>query len=191
MSRRSIIVSGIVQGVGFRPFVYELAIRLGLFGFVRNRTGEVLIELEGEPHTLDRFLEELSSRPPPLARIERVTWNSMMPRGDRRFRIESSDFELAGQTFIAPDIATCEDCLRELFDPADRRHRYAFLNCTNCGPRLTIIREAPYDRERTTMAAFAMCAFCQAEYEDPRDRRYHAQPIACPLCGPRLEAIRN
>ena len=189
MDRRSIAVSGIVQGVGFRPFVYDLATRLGLHGFVKNRTGDVLIELEGETPSLDRFLAELTTRPPPLARIDGVRWVSGMPRGDPRFRIEASEVDRASPIFIAPDIATCDDCLRELFDPGDRRYRYPFLNCTNCGPRLTIIRGAPYDRERTTMAAFAMCAECRSEYEDPRDRRYHAQPIACPLCGPRLQAL--
>ncbi len=189
MDRRSIAVSGIVQGVGFRPFVYDLATRLGLHGFVRNRTGDVLIELEGESQSLDRFLAELTTRPPPLARIEGVRWAPGSPRGDPRFRIEPSEADRAGPIFIAPDIATCDDCLRELLDPGDRRYRYPFLNCTNCGPRLTIIRGAPYDRERTTMADFAMCPACRSEYEDPGDRRYHAQPIACPSCGPRLLAL--
>jgi hydrogenase maturation protein HypF len=189
MDRRLIAVSGVVQGVGFRPFVYDLATRLGLHGCVRNRTGDVLIELEGEPRSLDRFLAELTTRPPPLARLEGVRWVSHSPRGDPGFRIESSEFDRSGPIFVAPDIATCDDCLRELFDPADRRHRYPFLNCTNCGPRLTIIRGGPYDRDRTTMAAFAMCASCRSEYEDPGDRRYHDQPIACPSCGPRLQAL--
>jgi hydrogenase maturation protein HypF len=186
MDRRSITVSGIVQGVGFRPFVHELATRLGLRGFVRNRAGEVLVELEGSTPVLDRFLDELTTRPPPLARIDGVAWVPVPPRGDRHFRIEPSEGDRAGPVFIPPDIATCDDCLRELFDPGDRRYRYPFLNCTNCGPRLTIIRGVPYDRESTTMAGFAMCAACRAEYEDPGDRRYHAQPIACPRCGPRL-----
>ncbi len=189
MDRRSIAVSGIVQGVGFRPFIYDLATRLGLHGFVRNRTGDVLIELEGESGSLDRFLAELMTRPPPLARIDEVTWVPGLPRGDPNFRIEPSAVDRTGLIFIAPDIATCDDCLRELFDPGDRRYRYPFLNCTNCGPRLTIIKGVPYDRERTTMAAFAMCPACRAEYEDPVDRRYHAQPIACPSCGPRLQAL--
>ena len=186
MDRRTIAVSGIVQGIGFRPFVHDLATRLGLRGFVRNRTGDVLIEVEGEAPSLDRFLAELTTRPPPLARIDEVRWAPGRPRGDPHFRIEPSEVDRAGPIFLSPDIATCDDCLRELFDPGDRRHRYPFLNCTHCGPRLTIIRSAPYDRERTTMAAFAMCPDCRAEYDDPRDRRYHAQPIACPTCGPRL-----
>ena len=187
MDRRSIEVSGIVQGVGFRPFIYKLANELGLNGFVRNRTSDVLIELEGDTPSLDRFLAELTNRPPPLARIDGVKWIPGSPRGDRHFRIEPSEVDRSNSIFIAPDIATCDDCLRELFDPTDRRHRYPFLNCTNCGPRLTIIQGAPYDRERTTMAAFTMCAACRSEYEDPTDRRYHAQPIACPSCGPRLQ----
>jgi hydrogenase maturation protein HypF len=186
MDRRLIEVSGIVQGVGFRPFIYQLANQLGLHGFVRNQAGDVVIELEGEPPSLDRFLAELTIRPPPLARIDRMRWVSGLPQGDRHFRIEASEVNRAGSIFIAPDIATCDDCLRELFDPTDRRYRYPFLNCTNCGPRLTIIQGVPYDRERTTMAAFAMCPSCRSEYEDPTNRRYHAQPIACPTCGPRL-----
>lgn len=189
MHRRSIAISGIVQGVGFRPFVYDLATRFNLHGFVTNRAGGVLVEVEGEPQSLDRFLEELTSRPPPLARIDGVRWAPQPARGDPRFRIEPSRTGAGDQVFISPDVATCADCLRELFDPGDRRHGYPFLNCTNCGPRLTIIREAPYDRERTTMAPFAMCAKCRAEYDDPRDRRFHAQPTACADCGPRLQAL--
>jgi hydrogenase maturation protein HypF len=189
MDRRSIAISGIVQGVGFRPFVHDLASRLGLHGFVRNRAGDVVIEVEGEPRSLDRFLDELTTRPPPLARIDEVRWARRSPRGDPHFRIEPSQVDPDGAIFISPDVATCDDCLRELFDPRDRRYRYPFLNCTNCGPRLTIIRGAPYDRARTTMAAFAMCPACLAEYEDPRDRRFHAQPTACPSCGPRLRAL--
>jgi hydrogenase maturation protein HypF len=189
VDRRSITVSGIVQGVGFRPFVNDLAHRLDLAGFVKNRTGDVLIELEGESQSLDRFLDELTTRPPPLARIAGVEWVRDCPRGDRHFRIEPSEGSRTGPIFVSPDIATCDDCLRELFDPADRRYRYPFLNCTNCGPRLTIIQGAPYDRENTTMAGFAMCPSCRSEYEDPSDRRYHAQPTACAVCGPRLQVF--
>ncbi len=187
MDRRLIEVSGIVQGVGFRPFIYKLANQFGLNGFVRNRSGDVFIELEGDTPSLDQFLDELMTRPPPLARIDRVKWTAGSPRGDQQFRIEPSVVDWSSSIFVAPDIATCDDCLRELFDPTDRRYRYPFLNCTNCGPRLTIIKGAPYDRERTTMAAFAMCPACRSEYDDPTDRRYHAQPIACPSCGPRLQ----
>ena len=179
MERRAIEVRGIVQGVGFRPFVYNLAVRLRLGGFVRNQTGTLRIEIEGEPPELDRFLAELAERPPPLARIEHVSWEHIPPCGEAQFRIESSEADPAGVIFISPDVAVCADCLAELFDPADRRYGYPFLNCTNCGPRLTIITGAPYDRPRTTMAGFPMCAACRAEYDDPADRRFHAQPTAC------------
>ena len=189
MERRTIAVQGIVQGVGFRPFVYGLARRLALNGSVKNQTGGVLIEVEGETHSLDCFLTELAKRSPPLARIDHVSWERQTPRGEHRFRIESSDATSAGPIFVGPDVATCADCCAELFNPKDRRYHYPFLNCTNCGPRLTIIRGAPYDRERTTMASFPLCAACRAEYEDPTNRRFHAQPTACPACGPRLQAL--
>ena len=189
MDRRAIAVSGIVQGVGFRPFVHGLAARLGLNGFVQNQTGGVLIEVEGEVRSLERFLAELTQSPPPLAQIDTVSWASRLPRGGLGFRIEPSTADASGPIFASPDVATCDDCLAELFDPRDRRYRYPFLNCTHCGPRLTIIEGSPYDRERTTMRSFAMCAACRDEYEDPRDRRFHAQPIACPACGPRLQAL--
>ncbi len=189
MDRRAIAISGIVQGVGFRPFVYGLATDLRLNGFVRNSSGSVLIEVEGDPQNLDQFLNALASRPPPLARIDRLRWSVQPPRGDSTFRIERSQALDSGSIFISPDIATCNDCLRELFDPLDRRYRYPFLNCTNCGPRLTIITGSPYDRQRTSMASFAMCAHCRAEYDDPGDRRFHAQPTACPSCGPQLQLI--
>lgn len=189
MERRIIAVSGVVQGVGFRPFVYGLAKRLDLGGSVKNQGGSVLIEIEGDPTRLDRFLEELHSRPPPLARIDSLSWERQAPRGDDRFCIEPSDDGGTNSIFIGPDVATCDPCLAELFDPADRRYRYPFLNCTNCGPRLTIVTGAPYDRARTTMSSFPMCAACRAEYEDPGDRRFHAQPIACPACGPRLRLL--
>jgi hydrogenase maturation protein HypF len=187
MERRVIAIQGIVQGVGFRPFVYGLASRLRLGGFVKNHTGGVLIEVEGEAPSLDRFLAELSGQPPPLAQIDRLSWECRPPRGEQRFRIEGSQASAGAAVFIGPDVATCPDCLAELFDPADRRYLYPFLNCTNCGPRLTIIQGSPYDRERTTMAVFPMCAACRAEYEDPLNRRFHAQPTACAACGPWLE----
>ena len=193
MDRRAIAVSGIVQGVGFRPYVYGLASRLHLNGFIKNLTGGVLIEVEGEPGTLDDFLTELTAQPPPLAQIDAVHWSSRRPSGERSFRIEPSEADAAGAgagtVLIAPDVATCDDCLAELFDPRDRRYRYPFLNCTNCGPRLTIITGSPYDRSRTTMTRFPLCPACRAEYDDPADRRFHAQPIACPDCGPRLAAF--
>ena len=166
MERRSIVVEGVVQGVGFRPFVFGLASRLKLHGFVKNRTGDVLIEVEGETESLDHFLLELTSQLPPLAHIDRLSWDSQSARGDCDFRIEMSETDPGGPIFVSADVATCDLCLAELFNPLDRRYRYPFLNCTNCGPRLTIVTGAPYDRQRTTMASFRMCDRCRAEYED-------------------------
>lgn len=191
MERRTIAVNGTVQGVGFRPFVYGLASRLALGGFVKNQAGGVTIEVEGEPAPLDQFLTRLRSDSPPLAHIEQLTWQRQFPMGDKQFRIESSDWSVCGPVAISPDIATCDQCLAEIFDPRDRRFRYPFTNCTNCGPRLTIVTGAPYDRERTTMAGFEMCPACRAEYEDPADRRFHAQPTACPVCGPALKVLNS
>jgi hydrogenase maturation protein HypF len=187
MERRAIVIRGIVQGVGFRPFAYNLAARLSLSGFVRNQTGSVLIEVEGETPALERFLAELADQPPPLARIEDLSWERCRLRGDRRFHIETSAADKADSIFISPDVGICDACLAEMFDLADRRYCYPFLNCTNCGPRLTIILGAPYDRSRTTMASFPMCPACRQEYEDPANRRFHAQPTACAACGPRLQ----
>ncbi|EMI19358.1 (NiFe) hydrogenase maturation protein HypF [Rhodopirellula maiorica SM1] len=189
MQRRAITVTGIVQGVGFRPFVHSLASRYRLVGFVQNRSGEVQIEVEGAAAKLDQFIEQLQSHAPALSRINQLSWLPVPICGDACFRIVDSEQGLASQVFVSPDVAMCEDCRRELFDPADRRFRYPFLNCTQCGPRLTITDRAPYDRVNTTMAAFEMCAACRAEYENPRDRRFHAQPIACPDCGPRLQLL--
>jgi hydrogenase maturation protein HypF len=189
MERRGIVVQGIVQGVGFRPFVYELANRLGLQGFVQNQVGEVWIEIEGDPVLLARFLEEVVAKAPPLARIEHLHWTLLPLRQEDNFRIEPSTQQASGTIFVPADTATCPGCLRELFDPMDRRYRYPFLNCTQCGPRLTIITGWPYDRERTTMASFPMCEACRAEFADPSNRRFHAQPIACPACGPRLQLL--
>ncbi|MBX3442964.1 MAG: carbamoyltransferase HypF [Planctomyces sp.] len=186
IERRRIRVQGIVQGVGFRPAVLRLAVRHGLTGFVFNATGEVWIEAEGSHEALDLFRAELVQHAPPAARIELVVWERIAPLGGDEFRIVASDLTGMGPVRISPDLATCPDCLAELFDPADRRFRYAFLNCTNCGPRLTVATGAPWDRERTTLAGFPMCDACRAEYDDPADRRFHAQPIACPACGPQL-----
>lgn len=191
MERRAITVEGTVQGVGFRPFVYSLAFRLGLGGYVKNQAGRVLIEVEGEPATLDRFLTELEASPPPLSRIETVAWEPRPTATESDFRIESSDGRVTSPVFISPDVATCDACLAELLDPGDRRYSYPFSNCTHCGPRLTIIRGAPYDRGRTTMAAFPMCPACREEYEDPHNRRFHAQPTACAKCGPRLDLLSS
>jgi hydrogenase maturation protein HypF len=191
MIRIAIVVDGIVQGVGFRPFVYGLASRFDIGGFVKNRAGSVEIEAEGPPARLDQFVQALSAKPPPLARIERIYCKSKPVRGDRIFSIAPSDpgQDSSPAIFISPDVATCDECLLDLFDPQNRRHLYPFVNCTNCGPRLTIIQGAPYDRRRTTMAPFEMCPKCKAEYEDPVDRRFHAQPTCCPVCGPQLEIL--
>ncbi len=187
--RRAIDIRGVVQGVGFRPFVHGLATGLNLSGFVVNRGGRVEVEVEGARDALDQFERELTASAPPLARIESIVIRLVDPRGEDRFRIAPSLGDADPAVTIAPDAATCDACLSEMRDPANRRHRYPFINCTACGPRLTIITGSPYDRERTTMAAFEMCERCRAEYEDPGDRRFHAEPIACPLCGPTLRAI--
>jgi len=185
VSRRRFRVRGVVQGVGFRPFVHGLAARRGLGGFVLNDGEGVVIEVEGDEKALDEFADALQAEAPRLARVERVLAETLAASGDRDFRIVASRTE--GQAaLIPPDVATCDECLRELFDPADRRYRYPFLNCTQCGPRFTIVREVPYDRARTTMAGFELCADCRREYEDPSDRRFHAEPTCCPACGPRL-----
>jgi hydrogenase maturation protein HypF len=189
LERRSIRVTGIVQGVGFRPFVHALASRLGLAGFVVNHAGRVEIEIEGEPEVLAVFARDLSASCPPLARVQAIDMRPAPVRGENGFKIITSRVESGSAVFVSPDAATCDACLQELFDPSDRRYRYPFINCTACGPRLTIVTGSPYDRERTTMAAFAMCGDCRAEYEDPADRRFHAEPIACFICGPRLTAV--
>ena len=186
MSRRQVRVAGTVQGVGFRPHVYRLAHELDLGGFVLNDAQGVLVEVEGPPAALDRFLERLRAEAPPLARIEHVDAAEVPPTGERGFQIVGSRGGGEQDAPVSPDTATCADCLAELDSPADRRYRYPFINCTNCGPRFTIVRGVPYDRPQTTMAGFRMCALCQAEYEDPLDRRFHAQPNACPDCGPTL-----
>jgi hydrogenase maturation protein HypF len=187
--RRRVRVEGVVQGVGFRPFVHALAARLGLTGRVGNDAAGVLVEVEGDTGAVGAFLTELQHQAPPLAVIERVAVDTVEPVGDRSFVIDHSDRGGRPATLLAPDIATCADCLRELFDPTDRRYRYPFTNCTNCGPRFTIIRDVPYDRPSTTMASFPMCADCAREYHDPADRRFHAQPVCCPICGPALGLV--
>ncbi len=183
-----ITITGVVQGVGFRPFVYNLADRMGLRGWVLNHSGGVDIEVEGPPETLEAFVAALEAEAPPLARIEslRAREIPLTEAGYERFEIRHSEAQAGRYQLISPDVATCEDCRRELFDPADRRYRYPFINCTNCGPRFTIIQDIPYDRPKTTMRVFPLCDDCRAEYEDPTDRRFHAQPNACPDCGPHL-----
>ncbi|MCE7006848.1 carbamoyltransferase HypF [Kibdelosporangium philippinense] len=184
--RRDVRVEGVVQGVGFRPFVYSLATGLGLAGRVGNDVNGVFVELEGPPAQIDEFLTTLRTQAPPLAEIERVTVTSAEVKGDTEFTIAASETGGPRRTLISADSATCADCLGEMWDPADRRYRYPFINCTNCGPRFTIIRDVPYDRPFTTMAGFEMCAECAVEYHDPADRRFHAQPTCCPACGPSL-----
>src|SRR5579862_5881876 len=187
--RTAIRVEGIVQGVGFRPFVYTLATGLGLAGHVGNDTDGVFVEVEGAPAVVSEFLVLLEREAPPLARIERITTAPLPPSGSASFAIAASGSAGPRRTLISADTATCADCLRELADPADRRYRYPFINCTNCGPRFTIVRDVPYDRALTTMSGFAMCERCAAEYHDPADRRFHAQPVCCPACGPRLALL--
>ncbi len=190
VTRSEILVRGIVQGVGFRPFVYTQANRLDLRGRVRNNTTGVLIELEGKHGDIEQFVSDLKAKAPPLSAIESVECNHYLAPVDYSdFVILESAHELENDEQFVPvsaDVATCADCLRELFDPADRRYQYPFINCTNCGPRFTIIEDIPYDRERTTMREFEMCADCRAEYDDPLNRRFHAEPTACDKCGPRV-----
>ncbi|EOD63723.1 carbamoyltransferase HypF [Amycolatopsis vancoresmycina] len=185
--RVAVRVVGVVQGVGFRPFVHQLAVRLGLSGFVGNDVHGVFAEVEGTPSAVDRFVGALRAEAPPLAVVDAVRVREIPAAGGAGFRIVGSPHGGGGaDTLVSADSATCADCLRELADPTDRRFRYPFVNCTNCGPRFTIVRGVPYDRPLTTMAAFAMCAECKQEYEDPADRRFHAQPVCCPACGPAL-----
>jgi hydrogenase maturation protein HypF len=184
--RVGVRVEGVVQGVGFRPFVHGLATGLGLSGLVGNDAGGVFIEVEGAPDVVGRFLDGLRARPPRLAVVERVTTRELRSEGREGFAIVGSDASGERRALVSWDSATCDDCLCELDDPADRRYRYPFINCTNCGPRFTIVKDVPYDRPYTTMAGFPMCGPCAAEYEDPADRRFHAQPGCCPSCGPSL-----
>jgi hydrogenase maturation protein HypF len=188
-SVRHLRITGVVQGVGFRPFVYNLATRLGVRGWVQNSSAGVEIEAAGPPDVLDDFAALIRSEAPPLARIERIIERQLSGAQHpplKTFVIRPSAARPGEFIPISPDVAVCDDCLREVFDPQDRRYRYPFTNCTNCGPRFTIIRQIPYDRPRTTMAPFTMCSKCQAEYDDPADRRFHAQPNACPECGPHV-----
>jgi hydrogenase maturation protein HypF len=182
-------IEGTVQGVGFRPYVHRLAGELGLAGFVLNDAHGVLVEVEGDAEAIDSFLERLGPDAPPLAVVERVLVTEGEAVGDTEFAIRPSPRGELPDAPVTPDSATCDACLRELSDPADRRYRYPFINCTNCGPRFTIVRGIPYDRPFTTMAGFQMCERCRAEYEDPTDRRFHAQPNACPVCGPAVSLL--
>jgi hydrogenase maturation protein HypF len=184
-----VTVSGVVQGVGFRPFLFRLAERLGGKGWVKNIGYGVAVHIETERKAdITRFLEALQHEKPPLSRIENIDIRSAAFHGYRDFRIRKSK-EGESFVFISPDISTCPSCCREIMDPRERRFHYPFTNCTDCGPRYTIVRSLPYDRPKTTMSGFVMCPDCRREYEDPRDRRYHAQPIACPVCGPALRLL--
>ncbi len=185
--RRQIEVAGIVQGVGFRPYVYRLALERNLTGTVSNTPAGVTIEIEGPIEAVEEFVTRLPRTAPPLSHITDLQVRELPCSGDHEFRILTSQRGEAVHTLISPDVAICPDCLRELFDPADRRYRYPFINCTNCGPRFTIVRDIPYDRPHTSMAIFPMCPACQAEYDDPLNRRFHAQPNACWTCGPQVE----
>jgi hydrogenase maturation protein HypF len=187
--RRQIEVSGIVQGVGFRPYIYRLATARQLAGNIINTSSGVMIEIQGPHQVVEDFVMSLPKEAPPLARITGLTVLDVPCNGDREFRILASRRGEAVHTLISPDVAICEDCLHELFDPHDRRYHYPFINCTNCGPRFTIVRDIPYDRPHTSMAVFPMCPACQAEYDDPFNRRFHAQPNACWDCGPQLELL--
>jgi hydrogenase maturation protein HypF len=189
--RQRIDVSGIVQGVGFRPFIYRLALDCKLAGTVVNTAAGVSIEVQGPADQVQRFQERLPREAPPLSRITGIEARSLTLNGDTQFRILHSEKLEAVHTLISPEIAICDDCRRELLDPADRRYRYPFTNCTNCGPRFTIVHDIPYDRARTSMSVFPMCPQCQREYDDPLNRRFHAQPNACWVCGPRLQLWDN
>ncbi|BDU76822.1 carbamoyltransferase HypF [Mesoterricola sediminis] len=186
MGRLRIRVDGVVQGVGFRPFVYRLARARGLGGWVLNRPEGVLLEVEGPDADLDGFRTALTVEAPAPARIRALTWEPLPETGERTFAIRESEAGGLARPSVPPDLATCPDCLRELADPADRRYQYPFINCTYCGPRFTLIAALPYDRPLTSMKDFPLCPACAREYEDPLDRRFHAQPVACPVCGPRV-----
>jgi hydrogenase maturation protein HypF len=185
--RRRIQITGVVQGVGFRPYIYRLANECGLVGSVLNDSAGVDIEIEGFASAVSSFIDRLRPEAPPLSRIITFDVSDLDPNGDRQFKIVQSHGTKEQKVLISPDVAVCDDCRREMFDPADRRYRYPFINCTNCGPRFTIVRDIPYDRPLTSMSAFPMCADCQREYDDPTNRRFHAQPNACWECGPQVE----
>ena len=182
-------VRGVVQGVGFRPFVYQLAARHHLSGWVCNTSEDVRIWVEGEPKSVQGFRRDLTRQGPPRATIEHISYSEQAAAGYVDFRIRDSISEDGKYQLVSPDIAACAQCLEDIRNPGGRRYRYPFTNCTNCGPRFTIIEDIPYDRPLTTMRRFQMCPDCQAEYNDPFDRRFHAQPNACPVCGPTLQLL--
>ena len=183
-ARRRLLITGLVQGVGFRPYVYRLAEEHHLAGWVKNTSQGVVVEVEGLAAAVEEFLRRLPREAPALARVEGITVQDSSPLGERSFVILESEHLPGTEAVIPPDVGLCEACAREIRDPGDRRCGYPFTNCTDCGPRFTLIRQVPYDRRQTTMAVFAMCPACREEYENPRDRRFHAEPVACPECGP-------
>lgn len=190
-SRKRAIISvrGVVQGVGFRPFIYRLAIQHHLHGWVRNTSGNVEIEVEGNESAVNNFINNLKTETPPQSHVEKIQIKISSAKGYKDFKIFDSEPQEGKYQLVSPDIATCRDCQKEIFDTTDRRFKYAFTNCTNCGPRFTIIEDIPYDRPKTTMREFKMCPQCEKEYHDPLDRRFHAQPNACSVCGPQLELV--
>jgi hydrogenase maturation protein HypF len=181
------VVRGLVQGFGFRPLVYRLAVELGLTGWAKNATGWVVVEAEGSRARTDGFLRRLREDRPPSCRIDALEWSFDDPARDWSFEIRPSDTDGSRAAYLPPDLANCAACLREVFDPGDRRYRYPFATCAACGPRFNIVETLPYDRDRTTMRRFEMCPRCRAEYEDPAARRFQAEPIVCPACGPHLD----
>ena len=186
MKALSLHVTGIVQGVGFRPFIYHLALEQGLFGWVLNASDGVYLLVEGDDDVVDGFGQLIRDQAPAMAVVDGIIAEQVEPEGFSAFEIRESRAEEGAMTLVSPDTATCPDCLAELFTVSDRRYRYPFINCTNCGPRFTIIDDVPYDRPMTSMRDFPMCPACAEEYGDPADRRFHAQPDACFICGPRL-----
>jgi hydrogenase maturation protein HypF len=188
-TRVKAVIQGRVQGVGFRPTVYRYARQLGLAGYVCNGPQGVTLEVEGDDLNVGVFFDRLRQCPPRQAVIEQLHKQILAVKGYERFEVVESEPADGPLVAVSPDLAVCEDCRREVADPANRRHGYVFTNCTNCGPRFTLIKDLPYDRARTSMAAFAMCPDCEREYRDPADRRFHAQPNACPRCGPQLQLL--
>ncbi|MEJ2716817.1 MAG: acylphosphatase, partial [Deltaproteobacteria bacterium] len=187
--RKRMILTGVLQGIGFRPTVYRLATKLGLAGWVINSTNGVRIEIEGTPRQCRHFEKDLPDVIPFPGRIDSASVEDIEPRGESVFRIEASREERRLVTPIPPDVAVCPECVHELFDPENHRYLYPFITCTLCGPRFTVVRAFPYDRERTSMADFAMCPSCLREYESPHDRRFHSQTNSCTTCGPRLSIV--
>ena len=187
MIRYYIIIRGAVQGVGFRPFIMRLANEMNLKGYVRNSCNGVFIEAEENKEVLDIFINRIKTEKPKISFITNFEYTVLDLIGYADFQIRKSEKEDEISAIILPDIATCPECITEMLDVKNRRYLYPFINCTNCGPRYSIIEALPYDRHNTTMKNFDMCPDCRAEYENPKDRRYHAQPIACPVCGPNVE----